>query len=323
MTRQWFLPTFLLGLTVLVFVVVLIEPTLTIVGLVRGDSFYHMRSASYWQRVIAADGASSQISQATLDAFDSDTRAIPLLKDCLAHPDPNIRRPSIVLFQRCAFYHDQVIAFRGLLDDPDQDVRFQSVCALGRLRREALSAIPRLSQLTRSSDPNIAFAAKHALWNIDPESARRAERWAKYTSALWDFSVDFPGEAERDLRTEESIDADIHEFSAWSGTSRFAVALSFVRPDVESTVAERYEMAAGFTADAVNGDVEHNTLIEQCGLVGRDQKIIVADHILRARVFVVGNRVYQAQVVYMPGQLHSEAVEYFLASLVVNWRPES
>ncbi|TVS19961.1 MAG: hypothetical protein EA424_06405 [Planctomycetaceae bacterium] len=180
-----------------------------------------------------------------------------------------------------------------------------------------------MSELTRSSDPNIAGAARHSLWNIDPETARKAENWTRFASERWGFSSDFPGKVEMASRKAERIDSDIHEFFAWCGTSRFGVALSFVLPDAKSTVTERYEMAAQFTADAVNGTVEHNGPIEQHGLRGRDQKIVVKDHVLRARVFVVGDRVYQAQVVYMPGLLHSEAVEYFLNSFTITWQSET
>ena len=322
MSRKFLLALPLVGISLLFLVVALTCPKHTVIGLVRGESFYRSRSTTYWQNVIAADGAAGEISQATLDVFGNDPKAVPVLKACLAHSDPNVRWPSVLLLQRCALFHDQKTEFTKLLDDPDKQVRLQSIQALGRLRREALPALPRLSELARSTDIDFAVAARHSLWNIDVASARKAEKWAEFKSQQWGFSAEFPGDVETNSRKADLIDSDLHEFWAWSGVSRFTVVLSFVLPNAASTVAERYEKAPQMLADALNGKLERNDPIEQHGLAGREQRIVAERGILQARVFIVGNRVYLAQVVYKPDQLHPDAVKYFLDSFTVRWHPK-
>jgi hypothetical protein len=304
-------------------VFVAMEPTRIGIGVLRGEAFYRGRPTSYWQSYIAADAADGQISDATLAAFDWDPRAADVLLECVAHQDSNVRWPSVLLLQRCGSFSEQTQAFRSLVYDPDRQVRILAIRGLGRLEREALSALPQLTEMAKSSDADDLVHVVYALWSIDPETARRAENWSEFTSELWGFRVEFPGEIETDVRKAMLFDSDLYEFWAWSGPSRFTVVLTFEAPGATATIEERYEMAPQIAAQAMGGIVKEHVEIEQSGIEGRDQTIEQGEHVVRTRVFIIGERVYQAQVVYRPEFLHPSAVEYFLDSFLIRWRPEA
>ena len=312
---------FLLGfIAVALSVAILVDRTSTVLGILRGDAFYRGRPTSHWQQVIGADGADGQLRLKTFELFD-DWGAAPVLRACLRHPDSDVRWPAIVLFRRCASFGDQKKEFMRLLDDPVEDVRVEAIYALARLRREALPALPRLVELADSQDVGVATAARYALWSIDANAALEAEDWTVFLSEEWGFSVQFPGEVDHDSRPAKYIDSDLHEFWAWSGPSRFTVALSFAILDDNLTVAERYDLAAQVTADALNGTVEINESVEQHGVTGSEQKIVTDRGTMRTRLFIVGDRVYQVQVVYQPQLLHPDAIKHFLDSFTITWRP--
>jgi hypothetical protein len=303
-------------------VFVAFEPTRIGIGVLRGEAFYRGRPTGYWRSFIAADGADGQISDATLAAFDYDPRAADVLLECVAHNDPNVRWPSVLLLQRCGSFSEQTRTFRSLLSDSDRRVRVFAVRGLGRLGREALPALPQLAEMADSSDEDDLVHVLFALWSIDSEAARRVEHWSDFESAPWGFQVEFPGHVETDARKAKLFDSDLYEFWAWSGPSRFTVALSFEAPGATATIEERYEMTPRISAQAMRGTLKENVKIEQFGVEGRDYTIEYGDRgVVRTRVFIVGDRVYQAQVAYRPEFLHSRAVEHFLNSFAVHWRP--
>jgi hypothetical protein len=97
----------IVALLAVLFVGAMVEPNRTIISLARGEAFYRMRPTSYWQSVIAVDGKSGFVRQSTLDVFDFDPRAVPVLRQCLAHPNAQVRRRSVLLMQRSGSHRDQ------------------------------------------------------------------------------------------------------------------------------------------------------------------------------------------------------------------------
>jgi hypothetical protein len=291
------------------------------IGLLRGDSFYRWRSASYWQRVIAVDGELGKIRQSTLDAFDFDHRAMPVLRQCVEHSDAHVRLASIPLIIRCGTDRDQERCFLTLLSDSDAKVRFRAIHGLGVLEREALSAVPTLMTLAKSDDVNASVAARYSLWSIDWASAQVVEEWKRFESVDRGFSIMFPGEVESSSTKAQLIDSDLHQFWSESGVSRFTVAVSYVLPGNELSEDDRYKMAAQVVADRLGGRVKRNDPCEQNGLTGHNQEIEVSEYVLHTRAFIVGDRVYQAQVVHQPGLVHPKAIEYYLDSFTIGWRP--
>jgi hypothetical protein len=245
-----------------------------------------------------------------------------VLKQCLSDSEPNVRWPSVLLLQRCGTILEQEEAFKALLDDPDKEVRLQAIAALGRLRREVLSAIPKLTELAQSDDLDVATAARFALWSIDTNSAIRAEGWKEFKSDEWDFVVQMPGKVEVRSGKAKLSDSDLHSYWAWSGASCFTVAVSFELSGNEFTPEERYDRAAQLTAEAMQATVERNAQVEQFGKIGRDQRLRYNRGVFAAkRVFIVGDRIYHANVMYAAGQLHPDAIAYYLDSFQISWQP--
>lgn len=300
------------------------DPTRILIGVARNEAFFQARPTSYWREHVKADAADGALSESTIATFGFDPSAADVVLECFDDPDPKVRWACVLLLERCGSYREQTDAFRSVLDDADMSVQLRAIRALGRLRREALAAIPQLSDLAKSTDADIAANAVYALWSIDPPTARRVEEWSEFEAMEWGFRVQFPGRVETDSRRAAFFDSDLHEFWAQSGPSRFTVVLTWEIPDTKMTLEDRYDMAPKITARAMGGVVEKNERIEQFGLEGRDSEIKYKEGVtVRTRVLILGDRVYQAQVAYYPDYLHSEAVTYFLDSFEVTWRPEN
>jgi hypothetical protein len=312
------------GLIVVILVgVILIDPPWVVLGVLRGEAFYRWHPTSYWQEIIAKDGASGKLSQTTIDAFGHDPQAVPVLKECLTHEDANVRWPSVLLLHRCAFYRDEVTECARLLDDPDAQVRWEAIKLLGMLHRESLSALPRLSALAGSQDIQIAVAARFALWDIDPPTAEKVEGWNTFTSKRWEFSISLPGRVQSVDSKHPMTGQDVHQFKTSCGLSHLMVVVSAAAPDARNSTEQAYKFMSDALGTALGGTVSRCEQIRQSGHIGREFLVDMSkEHmVFQSRVFVIGDRVYQAVLAYQPESLHPDAVKHFFDSFVISWNP--
>ncbi len=307
----------LLLLISLTLVATFADPNRTLFGLVKGEAFFRWRPTSYWANVLRVDGASDNLSNATIQTFGRDQRAVPVIKECLEHPDRNVRWTAARLLSQCALFGQQVVAFRKLLDDVDTPVRFEAVIGLGNLGREALQALPQLEPLANTDDLRISIAARCALWNIDKATAIRAENWQDYENSELGFAARFPGVVRTDSRRLLNGESILHEHSVSLGSTHFTVAVTVLPPDTYAAIEERYDIAAAMVVEAFGAEVEqHNIALGP--YLGREQKFTCGDRmILRSRIFIVGQHSYQSVVAYPPGLLHPKAGDYFLDSFQI------
>jgi hypothetical protein len=308
---------------VVLFAVIVIEPTQMVSGLLRGDAIFRYRTTSHWREVLRVEGAAGRISPKTRRLFEFEPGAEPVLEQCLADPDPNVRWAAVVLYHRCfPDYQKQVKAYLRLLEDPADQVSAVAARALGALGRESLNATPKLAKMARL-DNDRAIPARYALWSIDEEKAIEAEGWMAYASDSWGFSTQFLGAPKQATDTNQFTGLAFYEFESHSGPSLFQVVVAFLPEEIlsASTAEQRYESSPQNTANAMSGKVERNEPIEQNGLVGRRQRIVAPDGILESYIFEAGDRVYLAQVAYPIGAVHPRAVDRFLNSFQISWRP--
>jgi hypothetical protein len=65
---------------------------------------------------------------------------------------------------------DAVEPLLALLDDPHPEIRWRSLCALGRLKRQSDVVLPALIQSLGDSDPNVGWHAAYALGEFGEEA---------------------------------------------------------------------------------------------------------------------------------------------------------
>ncbi|HUG67235.1 MAG TPA: HEAT repeat domain-containing protein [Pirellulaceae bacterium] len=303
----------------------ILDPNGRLIGIARGEAFFQGQPTSYWVSLLEEEVGSGELKSSTIKTFDLDPRAVPVLKQCLDFQSPDVRWAATRLLQHCGSYREQVSTFRSLLDDPVTRVRVEAICGLGNLRREALGALAQLEELAYSDDDQITLAARYALWSIDQSTAMRAEGWQDHEFPTFGFTARFPGNVRTDSRKAQRVDSDLHEFWTSLGPSRFTIVLTFVLPDVSTTVAERYDLAPIWAVENLGGTIDTSEEITLGPYVGRDIRIITdGGFILRTRLFIIKDRVYQAQAAYKPGLLHPDAVEHFLNSFrTIERRAES
>jgi hypothetical protein len=116
-------------------------------------------------------------------------------------------------------------------------------------------------------------------------------------------------------------DALTKSFSVSFGLAHFVVAVTNNSPQVleDSSIEERYDLAAKATAHALGGRLVQYGPIQQHGHGGREQVIEVEGEVmLHFRVFLVGNRSYQVNITYPPGTVSPNVVTFFLDSFHLN-----
>jgi hypothetical protein len=301
------------------------EPTRIVRGLVLREPFFRGLPASYWRDEIRVDGEAGRVKETTIDTF-GDLDAVPVLRRCLRDRDPNVRWPSVLLFQHAGFIEDVEPALRNALDDPDIGVQIQGIRGLTRLRRESLAAIPRLQELAHAADVSVRSNAHYALWEIDQNAALTAGAWATFASDEWQFSVELPGKPEVESTSLETMygSAPMHEFSIPFGAAYCIVAVTEYDPQVtrDFSVDERYGMAAEGLAENLGGALAQDESIQQSGLIGREHVVEVKGKAtLHTRIFLVGDRSYQINITYPPGFVSPNAVSHYLDSLRIDYRP--
>ena len=326
MKRKLVVAAIVIAVFVALVVISIYEPTRIMRGLALREAFFNGRPTSYWRDIIRVDGAAGKLADETVDAFD-DPSAIPVLRECLADPDPNVRWPTVYLINEAGFIRDIEPAARRALDDPNIDVKLAGLRVVRRLGREASSTIPKLVDLTSDDDLNIVAAAHYALWEIDTEEALKAGRWQELQSTKYQFSVVMPGTPEKDEASVQTPygEAPLHRFSVSFGFARCIVGVSEYSEQVLSdfSVEDRYDSAAEVTADALGGTLARHEPIEQHGQIGRDQLIEVEGKAnMHTRVFLIGTRSYQANITYPPGTVSPKAVAHYLDSLRIEFVPE-
>ncbi len=303
------------------------EPTHIGRGLLRNEAFFRGYPTGYWREVVGADGRAGAIDINTAMLLE-DPRAVSVLLECLADPDPNVRWPSVILLQRAGSPREVEPALRGALDDEDLDVRFQAMRALARLRRAAMQAVPRLVELSKDDDLRISTRAHYALWEIDPETASAAGGWREFTSAKWQFSVIMPGPPEEEVGSIDTLygRVPIHSFGVSYGVARCTVAVSEYSPESteDLSLEERFDSAVGETATALGGSLIRYQPIEQHGYSGRVKLIkIDGKATSHTRLFPVARRGYQINITYPPGDVVSPTAEdFFLGSLRITYTPK-
>jgi HEAT repeat protein len=137
MKRRWWL--ILLVVVALATAVVILEPTRTVLGYLRGEPFFDGRSASYWAGQLRDPAPDVQVkTRAKL----TDPAAAPVLIDLLQrHRDT---------------------AWSGA------EVRWLSAEILGRIGDEAEGAVAALTEALHDRDPHVRAVAVHALGIVGP-----------------------------------------------------------------------------------------------------------------------------------------------------------
>lgn len=292
-----------------------LDPYRRLLGLTFGEPFCQGYPASYWAEQFEQEARSGALKPSTVEAFNVDLDSVPVLLHCTASPSFEVRWAATRLLQRFGSFGEQVSTFSKLLDDPETRVQVEAIHGLGMLGREARPALTQLEELSHSGDDEVSLAARYALWSIDRRWAIRAEDWQENQVPRLGFEAQFPGNIHTDSRKAKLIDSDLHECWATLGPWRFSVVITNLLPDASTTLGERYARRATWVADKVGGTLESSDEITQGSLVGRDQRITIKDRfVMRTRLFIVKDRVYQAQVVHKRGALHPDAVEHFLNS---------
>ena len=153
-------------------------------------------------------------------------------------------------------------------------------------------------------------------------SACGAAEWNDFTSVEGRFSVTLPGTPnESSQRVPSAVgDIEMHMFLSDQGASGFAVAY-FDMPADLLAVADAQLLLDGAIQGAfgnVGGTVESQTNITLDGFPGIEATGSFSfegeDGAMKARVYVVNERIYQIYVAEQGGQSNSESVDRFLNS---------
>jgi hypothetical protein len=304
------------------------DPTHIVPGLLCNEAFFRGYPTGYWREVLRAEGRAGELEMKTVLTFEDD-RAVPVLMELLADPDPDVRWPSVLLLQRAGSPGEVEPAVRGALDDPDLDVRLRAIWSLSRMRVAAMPAVPRLVQLSNDEDIDIRILAQFALWEIDPETASTVGGWQEFASEKWQFSVTMPGPPEEEVGAIDTPygQVPIHLFGVSYGVARCSVAVTeYSQQSIEELpLQDRFDAALGETAKGLGGSLVRYDPIEQHGYSGRDKVIEIDGRAMfHSRVFPVGRRGYQINITFPRREaLSPRAEEFFLGSLRITYSPES
>lgn len=306
------------------------DPTHIVPGLLCNEAFFRGYPTGYWREVLRAEGRAGELEINTVLTLE-DPRAVPVLLELLADPDPDVRWPSVLLLQRAGSAGDVEPVLRETLDDPDVGVRLQAIDALARMRVAAMPAVPRLVELSQDDDVDISTHARFALWEIDRETARAAGGWQEFVSAEWQFSATMPGPPEEEVTFGETPYGQVatHLFGVSYGVARCSVAVTEHPPQAveDLPLEERYNESVGEEmAAALGGTLARYEQIEQHGCPGREKVVRMEKeglvYVYHSRLFPIGRRVYQIVIVYPADVARPSAQEFFLGSLRITYAPE-
>ncbi len=128
----------MLGLIVAALAVVLLEPTGSVLGLLRGEPFFHDRPASYWGRALR-DREPAARTNAMKELADGGAEAVPVLVALLpegraGNEDASARTAAVeALGEIGPAARDAVPALKKALYDADDGVRREAADALKRI----------------------------------------------------------------------------------------------------------------------------------------------------------------------------------------------
>jgi hypothetical protein len=157
-----------------------------------------------------------------------------------------------------------------------------------------------------------------------PRASATVPQWLDFSRPEFGFSVQFPAPVKHSRKSVPTPygDAPLEVFASTMGAAQFTIAVTEYDPRLatEFSDAERFESQARETPKRLGGTLIENEPIVHNGVTGRDQIVEVQDKaILHSRVFLIGNRSYQAQVVYPHrGLLDKSTEDFFLNSFEIN-----
>lgn len=308
------------------------DPTRITRGLLLREEFFQNRPTSYWREVIQADMEDKKLQKQTINRFKY-SYAMPVLRECLSDPDPDVRWASLLLFSMNASTRAIKPAATRALDDPDKTVKFAAIEILRDLKYEASLAVPKFYELTSHSDKEIAFAAHRALWEINPERAVEAGKWREFISDEWQFNIMFPGVPKIESTSVEGLYGEIklHYFSVPFSQAACMVVVAENPIEVleNFSIDERHRIVAEDAAFALEGElIDYTSFDRQPNYLpgadrandGRNWTVEVTDEVvMHSRVFQVEDRCYRANFIVPYGRDSPEATAYFLDSFQVDY----
>jgi HEAT repeats len=308
----------LAGLMVLVGVVVaavFLEPTHVARGWLRGETFYRGRPVSYWKKEFAFEGGTSYLFTRTVEAFQADPEAaLPVLRDALHDPDPNVRWPAVTLLGRCGAAPAEVVPdLVTALGDSNQQVRIRALEALIHFGPAARDALPALAATVNDPNPWLAHSAEIALWEIDDGTALSACNWRRCDVGDG-FSVVMPAYPKRTVKPLNTPlgETEVHAVSGMYGLTDLTVAVSEYPADKLSERTEDNWFDTTRDQVVIDGVLLNEVRIPH----GRERWTEFPGRgFMRSRMFWAGNRLYQIQATGKDrDELQSRAVNYFFAS---------
>ena len=194
---------FLLFVVFLALGVFLLFPSgrLILCGLLKGESFYHGKPTQYWRSVakkqttkfhnifgsclifkgptpIAKISFCDRISkkwrqtwtESTYPLLDGDPAAIPVLRELIQDPDPDVRQAAANGLERIGPKAESMVPLlcKMLKEDADESVRGVVVRALGVIGRPSVIPLVALLKEDNLSDP---YSAWEAIGQIGPEAS--------------------------------------------------------------------------------------------------------------------------------------------------------
>jgi hypothetical protein len=303
----------------------LLEPTRVVRGYLAGEVFHRGRPTSYWREVLREHGRQGGIPPETARQFRDGYAAFPVLSACARDPDPHVRWPAIGLIGQSGARTEQALAaLVEALGDESVEVRLKALEALGGWGRMARPAVPVIAGRLTDPEPQVAFVADLALWEVDEPAAVRGSGWRRFTSPEYRFSVMLPDEPERDSKPAVGGGpVVVHAFATWhrtgseSSPTRYTVAVSEYPAEVIEGASEdeRLDASRDWGLFGLGGKLVGERAVTQHGLKGREQVVEVEGKgVVRTRLFWAGRKLYQANVVSKPRFLNAKAADYFLDS---------
>jgi HEAT repeats len=295
--------------------VVIAASTLLVVALNRvlgrHSQLVDGKSIDEWREILRQDGLTGSVSKQLAEQFVLRSASASVLLTCAGDADPNVRWVAVHLLGLSGTPEQSVPVAVRLLHDPNAEVRFHAVKALGLLGADARSASAELQAAFHDPDDRVSWAAECALWTVDLNSALSQGHWQKFDSPEFNFSASFPGMPER-----SETDAAL-TFGASYGGSRFAVAVSELPADAIQTDSsdELFDRGRDATIAGLGGKLVSEAQYHQSGFPGREYIVDVpAKGTTHKRVLLDGRRLYQVLVAYPTQSEIPEAVQYFFDS---------
>jgi hypothetical protein len=290
------------------------EPTHVIRGVLRGESFFDHRPTSYWIGILGSTALSGELTPEKQRRLSQSPDAIPILMQCLKSPSSKVRENALVLLGRPDPPSEVVNALsHAARDDDAPAVR---LAAISGLEKVGPSAAPELVSLTENQPTEVSRAAEAALWRIDPKKAARLGGWQRFAWPQWGFAAMFPGKPEQSTApgSSSSDHARVHWFTAIRANTRFIIGVADYPPEVTQAGSDedRLNATCELIGRGLSGKIQWQKGIQQQGHPGRElifSRPSAGE--VRARVFWVGRRLYQVNVIAQSLPLEAGSSTFF------------